>query len=587
MNLNWDLNVLYEGFEDPKFLSDMEKARAMVMELPAVVEEAKKLADAEGLKKVLMFQEEESQLIGDLYNYISLRQSTESTDPKAASLIAKMGRILADGTEGEVACDKYIGSMENIEEICAADDFLKEYTFLCLEKKKEMSHMLSDEAESVISRMKLTGSDGWEQLHSFLTSTVKVDYNGTQVTLSEIRNLAYDESAEVRKAAYEAELKAYDKIRDSIAFSLNNLKNQVITECEMRGFESPLMKTLEQSRMQKKTLDAMFTAMKESRPSWEKYMKAKAKLLGHEGGLPFYDLFAPVGKADMTFTVEESGEYLVRVFSQFAPDSAALIKEAYEENWIDFMPRDGKVGGAFCANLGGHDKSRVLTNFSGDFGSVDTLAHELGHAYHDRMIASHRILNQDYPMPIAETASTFNETHLTNYALSQAASDEEKLFLLEQLLQGANQTISDIYSRFLFEDAVFNRCREEFLMADQLCEIMLNAQKEAYGEGLDHDVLHPYMWLCKGHYYSAGYNYYNFPYAFGCMLSMGLYAKYQEEGEAFLPKYRALLEATPVKTMEEIGEQAGIDLTTPDFWRSALKAFADLIDIYADLAEKM
>lgn len=585
MELTWNLDVYYKSCEDEAFTADMEKFSVLSDALTPALVEAKEQAPADGLTTVLTALEEYNALAYNLFGYLQLRQSVDTANPQIASLLANLGRKMSESTGIRTEMEEYIASIPDLEAVLETTPFLQEYRFLCMEIKNSAKHRLSKDIESVMSKMNLTGGDAWGKLFDYLTSTVKVDYKGGIVTLSEIRNMAYSADAEVRKSAYEAEIAAYDKVRDSIAFALNNIKGQVTMEAAMRGYESPLAMTLEKSRMKKESLDAMFSAMKNSLHYFHKYLRAKAKLLGHEGGLPWYDLFAPVGENHKEFTVEETRDYLVHAFEGFAPDSAAMIAQAFDDRWIDFMPKAGKVGGAFCAGVFGKDQSRILTNFSGDFDSVNTLAHELGHAYHGRMVNDQRIMNQDYPMQIAETASTFNEVHLALYALSNTDDKNEKLSLLETLLAGATQTICDIYSRFLFEDAVFNRCQSEFLMPDGLCQIMMDAQKTAYGEGLNHDILHPYMWACKGHYYSSGLSYYNFPYAYGCMFSMGLYTMFQKEGEAFLPKYRALLHATPVKTLEEIGEMAGIDITTPDFWQQSLDAYGKLVEEYVALAE--
>jgi pepF/M3 family oligoendopeptidase len=436
--------------------------------------------------------------------------------------------------------------------------------------------------EEMISAMDMTGGSAWDQLQSFLTSTVKVDYDGKTVTLSEIRNMAYSADQTVRKAAYEAEIASYEKIQDSIAFALNNIKNQVTFLCHKRGYESPLSMTLKQSRMTKETLDAMLDAIREYLPTFRKYLRKKAEMLGYENGLPFFELFAPLGKSDKKFSAEEARDYLVNCFEKFTPEMSDMMKEAFDNEWIDFFPRKGKRGGAFCAGVPGMKESRILTNYDGNFGSVSTLAHELGHAYHNRQTEENRAMNQDYSMPVAETASTFNETHLGHFALA-SATPEEKLALLENDLLEKTQCIVDIYSRFLFESAVFEQSQSKFLMADDLKAIMLDAQRQAYGEGLDENYLHPYMWVCKGHYYSSGLSFYNFPYAFGNLFAVGLYNMFLEEGESFIPKYNAMLKATPTCTIEEAGAMMGVDLTDKKFWESSLALIAKDIEEFCSL----
>ena len=426
--------------------------------------------------------------------------------------------------------------------------------------------------------MNMSGGRAWGELTGHLTSILEVEYDGEVVTLPTIRGLAESDDPDVRKRAYEAEIKAYDKVKEAIAFSLNSIKAQVNTEAELRGFENPLAITLEQSRMKKETLDAMFEAMREYLPKFREYLKHKAKLLGHKNGLPWYDIFAPMGKAGgKTFTVEEAHSYLVEHFESFAPDLAAMVDEAFKNEWIDFYSRPGKRGGAFCSNLPFLKQSRIMTNFSGSFGSVVTLAHELGHAYHGMMIQNHRPLNTGYTMPVAETASNFNELIIVNDAIAKAEG-EEKIALIESQIQDCTQIIVDIYSRFLFEDEVIRRRKGTFMFSKDLEQIMLDAQREAFGDALDPDFMHPFMWCCKSHYYSAGLSYYNFPYAFGGLFSRGLYAKYLEEGEEFLPKYRALLAATTVNNVEDVALIAGIDLTNPEFWRKSLDVIAEKID---------
>ena len=300
-----------------------------------------------------------------------------------------------------------------------------------------------------------------------------------------------------------------------MAFALNSIKLQVLTVCELRGYESPLAKSLYQSRMKQETLDALLGAMDEYLPAFRKYLKAKARALGHEGALPFYDLFAPMGKSDKTYSVEDAKNYLLDIFGRFDSELHDMVKCAFENEWIDFFPREGKVGGAFDCGVPAIKESRVLTNFDGSFSDVVTLAHELGHSFHDRQVFSHSVLNQDYSMPVAETASTFNEVLVMETAIASATDKEEKLALIESQLMDACQIIVDIYSRFLFESSVFENRPMEFMSADRMCELMTAAQKKAYGEGLDENALHPYMWLCKGHYYSGGLSFYNYPYAFG------------------------------------------------------------------------
>ena len=582
MKTEWNLEVLYKGLDDPAYEADMKKYEETIKEFTALFEEVKNRKPEEVAEVLLLKQEELAELVGKLSTYLSLRQSVETENGDLMAQMNRLVRIYNSGMESELAAEKFIAKIQDVDTLAKENKIVAEYRSMILRNKQKEKYLFSDEVEAMISAMDMTGGSAWGQLQSYLTSTVKVDYDGKQITLTEVRNLANSPDAAVRKAAYESELAAYEKIEDSLAFALNNIKNQVTMLSEKRGYESPLAMTLMDARMKRETLDAMMEAIKEYLPKFRKYLRKKGEMLGHSNGLPWYDLFAPLGKADKTYTIEEAKDYLVNCFSDFSQDLADMMAEAFDNEWIDFYPRKGKEGGAFCAGVSCLKQSRILTNFDGYFGSIGTLAHELGHAYHNRQIENQRIMNQDYPMPVAETASTFNETHLGQHAIAQA-SGEELLNLLENDLKEQTQCIVDIYSRYLFETAVFEQSRNKFLMASDLKEIMLQAQKEAYGDGLDENYMHPYMWACKGHYYSSGLSFYNFPYAFGNLFALGLYSKFLEEGQSFVPKYKAMLSATPTCTIEEAGAMVGIDLTKKEFWASSLALIEKNIERFCEM----
>ena len=577
MNYEWSLEALYKGLDDPAYEADVKRLEEAVAEFASLVETAKEKKAEECAEAILLKEEEITDLVMKLEGYLSLRQSVESENGDIMAQDSRIMRIYSGVMATEAAAQKILAKIEDVDALAKDSEVIAAYTFMLKEVKEKAKHLLSDEVEEMIAAMNMTGGSAWSQLQSYLTSVVKVDYNGEQITLTQARNLANSPDAAIRKAAYEAELAAYEKIDDAIAFSLNNIKNQVTMLCAKRGYESPLAMTLEQARMKRETLDAMMEAIKEYLPEFRKYLRKKGEMLGHSNGLPFYDLFAPMGKADKTYTVEEAKDYLVNCFASFTPAMADMMKEAFENEWIDFYPRSGKRGGAFCAGVPSLKQSRILTNFDGSFSAVGTLAHELGHAYHNMQIQDERIMNQDYAMPVAETASTFNETHLGQHAVAEA-SGEELLNLLENDLKEQTQCIVDIYSRYLFETAVFEQSKNKFLMPADLKEIMLQAQKEAYGDGLDENYMHPYMWACKSHYYSSGLSFYNFPYAFGNLFALGLYSMFLEERESFVPKYNAMLNATPTCTIEDAGAMVGIDLTKKDFWKASLALIAKNIE---------
>ncbi len=582
----WSLEVLYSGFDDERFAKDVARVEELIAEYQKFADTLQERNEKENLVKSFELDEEIELLADRLYSFCSLRQSVDTSDTDSVSWMGRLMQKMGDLTKSSTMVQKYITKIENVDEVIVGNELLMAYEDQLHRTQQRAKYMLSEDVEEALARMDVCGGSAWSDLQGFLTSSVEVDYNGEKVTLSAIRNKAYEADAKVRKEAYEAELAAYDKIKDAIAYSLNSIKMQDITESKMRGYASPLDKVLFNSRMERATLDALLEAMKEYMPNFHSYLRAKAEALGHKNGLPWYDLFAPLGNNTKKYTVEEAKAYLLEVFENFNPKMAEIIDRAFEEQWIDFFPRNGKVGGAFCASLNGEKQFRVLTNFDGSFSDVNTLAHELGHGYHDFMIFDNRQLNTGYSMPVAETASTFNENVVTNYAIDHASTEEEKLSLLEGQLSDVTQIICDIYSRFLFESRVMENRADNFMFADELCNIMLEAQKEAYGDGLDPEVLHPYMWACKSHYYSAGLGFYNFPYAFGGLFARGLYEKYKTEGRDFLEKYNYMLKETPVRSVEEAAKLCDIDLTKKEFWLMSLHSYDEAIAEFKRLVRK-
>ena len=582
MNECWNLNPIYTGFDDPRFEEDLQALRRTVRDLEELTQHL--TGDSAALlKRGLTLQEQLQELAEKLLCYAELRQAACTTDAEAGSKIGKIMGVYSDSAAPVAAFEGWLAAIPDLDNLIASDPLFEEYRFILERKKLGSLHLLPGIGEKVMAKLKISGSNAWAELQQYLTSTVKVTYRGEEINLSAVRNLAYSAEAEVRKDAYEAELACYSAIEDSVAYALNSLKLETLNECELRGYESPLARTLEQSNMEKKTLDAMFAAIDQKLPMFRRYLKAKAHALGYENGLPWYDLFAPMGKSSTRFTTQDARDYLVELFSHFDDELSGMVARAFDEEWIDFYPRSGKAGGAFCSGVSCIGQSRILTNFDGTLGDVVTLAHELGHAFHNQCIADHRPLNHDYSMPVAETASTFNECVVMNHAIAQAADDAEKLNLIESQLQDVTQIIVDIYSRYRFEDAVLRRRKEEFMGAAELCRIMLQAQADSYGDGLDSALRHPYMWLCKSHYY--GSTFYNFPYAFGGLFARGLYAKYAQEGASFVPIYKKLLHTTTVATAEDAAKVAGIDLTDKEFWLSALAEVEEKIDMFCTLVE--
>ena len=584
--MHWDLTKMYSGFDDAKLAADFAQAQALNQELAALLQE--KPADVGALLvqavRTAQKRSEKMALVGE---FIFLNLATNAKNEQALAWMDKLMRAQVEMQQTSSAFMRYVSKVEGLDALIAREPLLKEHEYMLKTMVKDAAHVMDPAIEGPVLKMQMTGGEAWSQLSDQIMAThmveMEIDGEKQSLPLSTVRGMATSPDASVRRRAYEAELASYPRIELAMAACLNGIKGEALTLCELQHYDTVLDTALDAAKIDRQTLDAMLTAMRESLPALRRYFRAKARHLGHEGGLPFYDLFAPIGAAGKTYTLEEARQLLVQVFGQFSEKMSRFIDRAFEEHWIDAFPYEGKQGGAFCAGVHPLGISYVLANFEGSLDSVSTLAHELGHAYHGDCVKHLSILNADYPMTLAETASIFNETMLVA-KLQEGANPQERLMLLDQQIGNAAQVVVDILSRFLFESEVIERRKDHTMLPDELKEIMLNAQKQTYGDGLDENVLHPYMWACKTHYYSASLHFYNFPYAFGLLFGLGVYERYLEKGEAFLPEYDALLAATGLGDVKDVAARVGIDVTDVNFWRKSLSVVEKMIDEMEKLA---
>ncbi len=581
--MNWNLDDLYKGF-DESYLKDIKKAESLLEDYKKLVESMDQYSTLEFLEAYLLKQEEIELIAHSLYAFASLTTSTDVTNQEALGYLSKLQQLFSSVTKENVVISRWIKDVD-LDALGHQSDLIKQYHYVLSLEQKASKHLLSEKEEVLYAKLRQVASGQWGQLQSLLTANLPVELNGKTITLSEVRNLAYESDSVIRKQAYEAELKAYEPIADAVAMSLSNIKREVTMMNELRGYESALQKTLDSSHMEKETLDAMIEAMMDYRPYFANYLKEKALYLGHKNGLPFYDLFAPIGNLNQTYTFEQAQQTVLDAFYGFSPKLGDFAKRAFDNSWLDAFPKKGKRGGAFCSNQPQIKQSRFLLNFTGSLSDVSTLAHELGHGYHGDVISNEAPLNWSYPMPLAETASIFCETIVMNKLYNALDKDEEKLSVLEISLQGDTQVIIDILSRYMFESKLFENSTGP-ISKDKMKSWMLEAQKAAYQDGLDENYLHPYMWLNKGHYYSAGLNFYNFPYAFGLLFGKGLYSLYQKDSETFLKKYDELLALTGKASVEDAALSMGINVRDKSFWITSLEEVKKDIDKVIELMKK-
>jgi pepF/M3 family oligoendopeptidase len=472
-----------------------------------------------------------------------------------------------------------------LEQVIESNAAAREHAFALRETAEQSRYLMSDVEETLAAELGLSGTNAWSKLQGTVTSQLTVDFEldgrTQKLPMPALINLHSHPDEAVRKRAYEKELEAWKSAREPLAASLNSVKGWANTLNKKRGRTDALHQAIDMARIDRPTLEAMLGAMEVSFPTFRKYFAAKARRMGKEQ-LAWWDVFAPAGKSEKAYTFDEARDFIVANFGKFSPELADFARRAFDNRWIDAEQREGKRGGAFCMGVPLARESRVLCNFDGTLDQVSTIAHELGHAFHNHCAyqAGKTEMQQETPMTLAETASIMCETIVMQAILAETKDPQAELAILETQLIGDAQVIVDIYSRYLFEKEVFERREKSELSPDDLCEIMERAQKTTYG---DLSAYHPYMWTWKPHYYYGGLPFYNFPYAFGLLFGIGLYAIYKQRGADFVPDYKSLLASTGEATAADLAARFGIDIRSRKFWEDSLGVIGKRIERYCEL----
>lgn len=597
----WDVSNIFPSLESAAFADARQRFEAQLAEAEAFLDAAQVrrggAAPSEDaalrslLGEVLARLNELLEQYGTLQAYVYAFVSTDSFNTLARRALSELEPLGVRLQQLEVRFSGWLGGLgERLAQLALGEDAVGAHRFYLLERAEQSKYLMSEAEESLAAELNLSGGDAWSKLQGTVTSQLTVEFdqgNGVErLAMPALINLMqHHPSAAVRRRAYHAEIGAWEQVKETLAAALNGVKGATNTLCRRRGRRDALHLALDQARIDQPTLEAMMDAIQASFPAFRRYLRAKARRLGDEGGLPWWNLFAPVEHAPRTYAWDEARAFLLEHFSTFSPRLTDLARRAFDERWIDAPQQPGKRPGAFCMEVPQVKQSRILCNYDGSLDQVFTIAHELGHAFHNECLfaAGKRPLQAQTPMTLAETASIFCETLIVDAALRESNSEAEKLSVLETDLIGKTQVIVDISSRFLFEREVFERRQRAELSPDELCEIMARCQRQTYGDGLDERYLHPFMWTWKPHYYSVEYPFYNFPYAFGLLFGLGLYARYQQEGASFVPRYERLLSRTGEATPQALAAEFGIDLRDGAFWRAGLALITERIEQYARL----
>jgi len=590
---HWDMTVVYPALDSPEFNHDLTATRQAFDTMTSLFDrlgidrrdrQSTDDAAVAAFETVVPALNELLERFSTLRAYVYSFVATDSRNDQAQATFSMLMREGVRLTKLLRRLTAWLGGLD-VETLIQRSTIARDHAYLVRRAAEEARHLMSPAEEELAAELDLSSGIAWARMYQNLTSQilVPIEREGQTVELpmTQVRNLARDPDRAVRRSAHEAELAAWERAALPLASALNSIKGQVLTLSRRRRWASPLEASLFDNGIDRATLDAMMTVAREFFPDFRRYLRAKARLLGLER-LAWYDLFAPVGSGGRSWRFSDASAFIVAQFTRYSPRMGDFAARAFRERWIDAEPRAGKVGGAFCMSLR-RDESRILLNHDPTADSMFTLAHELGHGYHNLNLAQQTMLNRDTPMTLAETASIFCETIVRNAAL-QDASRDETLEILEAFLSGACQVVVDITSRFLFENALFEQRATRDLSVAELCALMIDAQKQTYGDALDEQTLHPFMWAVKGHYYNSGFSFYNYPYMFGLLFGLGLYAAYQRAPDAFQAHYDDLLASTGLASPLELAARMEIDLRSPAFWRASLEVIRRDIDRFESLA---
>lgn len=632
---DWDLGSIYPDINSEKYKSDLAKLTEGIKTLKALNDQAENPDQKNHLNIQNWIADffKADDILGPLANTLAAYSySIYSVDTTSKSLLDNLNQVESLTDQYEIQLNRFSHTVAKnrgiLSEFYANFPQYKKYEFSINEMLEDDIHTLSPELEGIIAKLQQTGGRAWDRLHEQLISNLKDPETGK--LFNELRNDAYSPDARLRKESWQKEIALLKQNEIAFAASLNNLKGETLSLLEERSWNCAIDRALSSSRMKKETLDALIAAIEESLPQWRKYLKAKAEYLKNhnatastncvkEKGLAFYDLFAPLdgntssdgntntaGQTETgcntatpsatnnraaseesllskNWTFEEARDYIIKEFTSFSPVMGDFAKNAFDKNWIDARVHPGKVGGAYCQDFYVQKESRVLSNFTGAFSDIITLAHELGHAFHFFCIKDKDYRNANYPMTLAETASTFAET-IVKQDILKTASKEDRIKILELDLQDTCQVLVDILCRFYFERSVFEERQNGELTSEDFCRLMADAQERSYGDGLSAQR-HEYMWAVKSHYYSVDLDFYNFPYAFGQLFAAGLYSRYKKEGKAFVDIYCNLLSDTGSMSCEDLCFKAGFDITKKDFWKSGIDFYINEIEQFCKEAE--
>ncbi|PGY07504.1 M3 family oligoendopeptidase [Bacillus sp. AFS031507] len=588
----WDLEIIFKGGSDSKEFADHLTLTSELIDLFQAKASSwtplNTTEDSKFLQELLEDFEHAAKKLRQAGAFVGCLQAQNTEDKKAYNLEARVTSLSAAFQTALGRFDSLLTTInDDVWVQLLADEKLKVLSYILNERRDRAKDKLSKEEEAIISALGVDGYHSWGQLYDLIVGKIKISFNenGKEKLLSvgQAFNKFSSPDREIRTAIFENWEKAWGDQADILAKTLNHLSGFRLNVYKKRGWEDVLKEPLSINRMEKRTLETMWTVISENKQMLVKYLERKATLLGLEK-LSWYDLDAPYGKTASKVSYQEGAEFIEQNFAIFGEKMASFAQKAFKEQWIEGEDRPGKAPGGFCTFFPESNQSRIFMTYSGTPSNVSTLAHELGHGFHTFAMKGVHHLNRNYAMNVAETASTFAEMIVADAAVKNAKDEEEKLVLLDDKIQRTVALLMNIHARFLFETRFYEERKQGPVAVERLNELMLAAQKEAYSNALKE--YHPLFWASKLHFFITGVPFYNFPYTFGYLFSLGIYAHALEEGRGYEDKYIALLKDTASMSVEDLAQKhLQVDLTQPDFWEKAVHICLDDINEFLALTE--
>ncbi|MCM3111339.1 M3 family oligoendopeptidase [Lederbergia lenta] len=591
-DLTWDLDVFFKGGSTSRqFIAHLEKTKKQLEQFQLAVDEwvIPITAQDKSLSGLLDLFQDASQSLKQAGAYVSCLQAQDMNDLKAnelrgmvTTLSSRLSTLLTNFDEKLSLINE-----ETWRELLKQDS-MKKINFMLSERRKNAAEKLPKEQEALINALSIDGYHGWGEMYDNIVSQIKIPFkeNGKKIDLSvgQAANKFSSPDPKIRKHVFKEWEQAWDKQSDLLAGTLNHLAGFRLSVYKQRGWDHVLKEALTYNRMKQKTLDVMWEVISDNKQPFAEFLKKKAELLGVEK-LSWADLDAPVGEANTTYDYQEGAAFILKHFDKFGDKLTAFTNKAFKDRWIEAEDRAGKRPGGFCTSFPLSNQSRIFMTYSGTASNVSTLAHELGHAFHSYALKDTHPLNRGYAMNVAETASTFAEMIVADAAVNNAENEEVKLALLEDKIQRSIALLMNIHARYLFETRFYEERKKGMVNKNRLNELMEDAQKEAYADSLEE--YHPLFWGSKLHFFITGVPFYNFPYTFGYLFSLGIYAQAVKEGKGYEKKYMAMLEDTGSMTVEDLAQKhLGVDLTKRDFWEAGVKLCIKDVEDFMDLVNK-